>query len=301
MPGLALLFAAAYATIAIVGASVLVWQIVRPRRKTYAVAVAQGLPTDPSELGLSAEEATFNLPDRHITPGWVIAGEQPDGPAVLVLHGHRDSIYGALRFANELARYAAHVVVFDWPGHGGCSAKWMTCGKREPADAAAVLDGLPDAVRGRPVVLFGYSLGAQIAIKTAAEHPRFAGVIADGPYRLWDSPVRRKLKRHRVPAFPFVQLAGLAFHLAGVIKRFDRAEHAKRIAVPLLVLHGSDDRVCPIEEGRAIAEAAPRGTFVRVEGGHHNRLYEQDPGVYHDALTAFFESLPNTTDHHAPC
>lgn len=292
MIGLMLLFLTAFVLIALIGSASIIWFIVHPRRKTFAIALGQGLPTDPADLGLHAEQATFHLPDKHTTPGWIITGQATAGPTILILHGHRDCRYGALRFANELARYASQLVVFDWPGHGECSARWMTCGTREPADAIAVHDGLPDPLRNKPVVLFGYSLGAQIALKTAALYPdRFAGVIADGPYRRWDTPIRQRLSHHGVPALVFLPLVAGFFHLIGLLRHFDRAEYARQIHCPLLILHGSDDRVCPIHEGRELAEAALRSTFVTIEGGRHNRLFEHDPTAYHAALASFFQSI----------
>lgn len=292
MTGLILLFLTAYAVIALIGSAAMIFMIVRPRRKSYAYAVAHDLPIEPSEMGLTGEEATFNLPGGHTSPGWIIQGKQADGPTVLVLHGHRDFTYGAMRFVPMLAPFASSIVLFDWPGHGGCTAPWMTCGTREPDDAIAVLQGLPDDLRNKPVVLFGYSLGGQIAIKTAGLYPdRFAGVIVDGAYRLWDTPIRMKLKMYRVPAFPFIHLTGLVFYLLGLIRNFDRANYAKRIANPLLVLHGNDDRVCPIHEAKELADAAPNSTFVTIEGGRHNKLHEQEPEQYRAPLEQFFEEL----------
>jgi hypothetical protein len=292
MPGLLLLFLIAYALIALIGAAVIVLMIVRPSRKSYAFAIAHGLPTEPADLGLAGEEVTFNLTGGHTSPGWVIKGKKPEGPTVLVLHGHRDFTHGAMRFVQALAPFAGDIVLFDWPAHGGCTAPWMTCGKRETDDAIAVLEGLPDGLREKPVVLFGYSLGGQIAVKTAGLHPdRFAGLIIDGAYRRWDSPIRLKLKRYRVPSFPFIQLTWLVFWLGNLIRNFDRVEYAKRYPRPMLVMHGTDDRICPFEEGKELADAAPNSTFIAFEGGQHNRLHEQDPERYGNALENYFNLL----------
>ena len=171
----------------------------------------------------------------------------------------------------------------------------MTCGKREPGDVLAVLEGLPDELHGKPVVLFGYSLGGQITVKTAGLNPdRFAGVIIDGAYRHWDSPIRLKLKRYRVPSFPFIQIVGAFFWLTGLIHKFDRVQYAKQIPCPLLVLHGTDDRICPLQEGKDLADAAPLGTFVPFEDGRHNQLHEQEPEAYREALASFFDTLPHS-------
>lgn len=56
---------------------------------------------------------------------------------------------------------------------------------------------------------------------------------------------------------------------------FDRAEQAKGVTVPMLVLHGSGDLVCPLADGEAIAAACPNGRLVVIEGGGHVDLYTE--------------------------
>lgn len=296
MLGLAVLLLVAFGLIVLIGSIAILLGITRPRRKTFAVAVALGCPTEPADLGLEGEEALFSLPARgkahdHTSPGWIIKGERPNAPAALILHGHRDSRYGALYRAQTLAPFVSHCVVFDWPAHGDCTAQWMTFGRREADDVAAVADGLPPELTANGLVLFGYSLGGQIAIKAAAEHPRFAGVIADGPYRHWDSPIRARLGTFGVPAGLFVPVLGLAFRAMGWLPGFDRARYAGKLDIPLLVLHGTDDAVCPHHEGQALADAAPHGELVSFPGGGHLHLPTHDKGKYEAAVAAFFEKV----------
>ena len=47
------------------------------------------------------------------------------------------------------------------------------------------------------------------------------------------------------------------------------ANHAARVAVPLLVCHGTADPAVPDSEGRALAEAAPNARFVVFDGADH--------------------------------
>ncbi|MEM9415629.1 MAG: alpha/beta fold hydrolase [Planctomycetota bacterium] len=294
MPELLLLFAVAFALISLIGSAALLLFIHRPRRKTFAVALALGNPTDPADLELQGEPATFNLPgpgSGYTSPGWIIQGDRANGPAVLILHGHRDARYGALIHAKNLAPYASHLVVFDWPAHGECTAPWMQFGHREVDDVLAVLDGLPaELTRDKPV-LFGHSMGAQIGIKTAALHDRFAGLIADGPYRRWDSPIRTRMKRMRVPAWPFLYPVAAFYRLRGWLPGFDRLRFAEQLNCPLLVIHGTLDPICPHHEGEELAQGAPDGTFAPIEGGGHVHLAGHDPEAYHAALEAFFAKI----------
>ena len=43
---------------------------------------------------------------------------------------------------------------------------------------------------------------------------------------------------------------------------------ARRITCPVLVIHGDNDRVIPIPEGRALARTT-NGTFVSIPDGTH--------------------------------
>ena len=291
MTGLLILFGIAAGLIFVVGTTALLYGLTHPRRKTYAVALAAGHPTDPAELEMTAEEATFSLSDGAATSGWLIRGGREVGPTVVIVHGFGDSRYGAMACWTPLVLpFASSVVVYDQRGQGESQTKAGGLGVREVDDLLSVLDQLPS---DGPVVLFGYSLGAGVAIATAARAGgRVAGVIADGPYRQWDAPVRRMLRMRSYPTQPFLFLAGLILRLTvRGIGDYDRVAHARKLSCPLLVLHGTADELCDFAAGRAIAEAAPHGQLVAFEGGGHLNLFELDRPRYDDALRQFFSNL----------
>jgi pimeloyl-ACP methyl ester carboxylesterase len=274
-------------------------QMARPRRKTLGVSLGMGGVGDPAELDLSAEEVVFNLADGSVSPGWVVRGRRPDGPAAVVVHGHRDSRFGSLYRAQMLAPYVSHCAVFDLPGHGDAAATRCTMGVREPADVAAVLDGLPPEVTQMPdgspraAVVLGYSMGAVIAVRAAEQFSdRLAGVIACAPYRFWDEGLRGQLVRRRLPTVPLVFLVGAVLRMAGgrwgMPPGLDVAASAKGVPMPVLVLHGDADTICPLSAGRAVAEAAPRGELAVIAGGTHNQLLGADHDAVHRALARFF-------------
>lgn len=304
MLGLLTLFAIAYGLLISIGAVAIVWQMNRPRRKTLGVALAMGGAADPADLEMTGEEATFNLADGSASPGWIIQGQAADGPAAVVVHGHRDSRFGSLYRAQMLQRYCSTIAIFDLPGHGDAAAGRCLMGGREADDVRAVVEGLPDALRvGRPLVLLGYSMGATIVIKAAAKYPEMiegGGVIACAPYRWWDEGLRGQMKRRNLPAWPMVAVVGLILRVSSRLKcplgehpGFDRAADAGRLAAPLLVLHGDADTVCPLSAGKAIAQAAPHGELVVIADGTHNQLLGVDYETVHAALSGFFEKLGN--------
>lgn len=281
----------------LIGTAGVLWQMNRPRRKTLGVSLAKGGPGDPADLELEGEEVTFNLADGSTSPGWIIKGQLPGGPVAVIVHGHRDSRYGSLYRAQMLQRYVSASVVFDLPGHGDAAATSCKMGGREPADVIAALDGLPpELIGGKLLVLLGYSMGGVIAVQTAARHPeKFDGVIACAPYRLWDEGLRGQMRRRRLPQWPMVGLVGITLQLAGgkLGQRpgFDLAADAAKFDRPLLVLHGDADDTCPLDAGRRVAAAAPRGALAVISGGTHNQLLGADYDAVHTALADFFKSV----------
>ena len=107
--------------------------------------------------------------------------------------------------------------------------------------------------------MFGHSLGGAIAVHLASEVDDAAGLMVEGSFtRIAD--VFRSFKWGWLPVTPFIT------------QRFDAAERIGRARAPVLVVHGSEDRLIPPELGRALFEHAPEPKrFVLVEGGtHHN-------------------------------
>ena len=57
---------------------------------------------------------------------------------------------------------------------------------------------------------------------------------------------------------------------------YDRAELARELRVPALIVHGDEDETCPFEHGRQIAKASPDAEFVGIPGGRHTDLWTSD-------------------------
>ncbi len=262
----------------VVGVSLLtaytVWGLTRPPRRTYASALAKGRAGEPSEIpedwgGARAFEAwTFESRGLELV-AWDVVGERADGPVVILTHGWGDSRVGALSRVEGVVKEASRVILWDLAGHGE-SGGTSTLGVREVEDLLALIE----KVRGeKGVVLHGWSLGAGVSIAAAARSEHVRAVVAESAYRLAKTPARAVIQGWGLPwrINLAVALAWVGWR-AGVGVRwrgFDRAETARGVRVPMLVLHGEEDGVSPVEDGRAIAEAG-RGIFVALAGaGHH--------------------------------
>jgi len=300
--GILILLSAALATIFFVGAALIAHTLLHPPRKTFAVALARLLPTDPQALGLAFTERRFRLPDGLWSDGWVIQGANAAGPNVIFTHGWADSRFGALTWVPKIAPSAARIVVYDLRAHGDSPAATCQLGTAEAEDLLALIDQSDDPPgRGgdREVVLWGHSLGAATAITAAALDAkrgtrRVAAVVADGVCRTLTEPVAALLRSRRLPAFALVPLARLALaaRLGSGVLRDGLVTDAAALRCPLLLLHGGADPICPVTSARRIAVAAGNGHFEIFEGARHGDLADVDPQRYRDVIDRFYASLP---------
>lgn len=286
----------------LVGAVVLVVHaLTHPPRRTYGSAVGRGLACDPSELDPPRDFQAWSFSSHGLDmPVWDVAGDEPDGPVVVMVHGWGDSRIGGLVRLGAVAPVASRVILWDLPGHGEAPGS-CALGTREVEDLAALVEVLGCET---PIVLFGWSMGAGIAIACAADTTNpdrapisrgIAGVIAEAPYRLAQTPAHRvmHLRRlpHRLNLPPALWLIGAWVGVGPAWRGFDRAAHAKHLRCPLLIIHGSHDEVCPIDDARAIAAAADPGLVqlhITAGAGHNDLWTEPNCALEHTKAVRWF-------------
>ncbi|MFI8460156.1 alpha/beta hydrolase family protein [Kitasatospora sp. NPDC085464] len=199
--------------------------------------------------------------------GWLRrpAAGGPPVPVVVVVPGMDSGKEEFHAVAEALLARGVAVLAVDGPGQGVLAARSAP----EPEyhqvvgralDTLARRDGLDPA---RTAVI-GLSLGGYYVAEAAAHEPRLcAAAVVSGPYRLdWDGLV------------PFVT-ATLAQRCGGYeaarafAGRIDLTALAPRIAVPLLVVEGGEDRIPGVTDATALAEHAPDAELLLVPHGNH--------------------------------
>jgi pimeloyl-ACP methyl ester carboxylesterase len=89
-----------------------------------------------------------------------------------------------------------------------------------------------------------------------------------GPgYTMPDEELRERLQRSLARNY---SPAGTARQLLAIVASGDRSALLRSIAVPTLVLHGSDDPLLPIAHGRDCARKIPGARFEAIEGMGHD-------------------------------
>ena len=208
---------------------------------------------------------------------WLPHADRPDAPLLLYLHGARWDVRGSAGRLRRMHALGFAVLGIDYRGFGR-STDTLPSETLAAEDARAAWEWLGRQHPGRTRYIFGHSLGGAIAVDLAAKvGAEAAGLIVEGTFTSIRD-VFGAMKWGWLPVGPFIT------------QRFDAAERIAKVAVPLLVVHGSDDRVVPQALGRALYEraATPRKRFVLVDGGSHHNTNALAQDAYREALTSLF-------------
>lgn len=255
-------------------------RLTQPRRRTYASQVRMNLPGDPSELDTPRAFEELTIPTSlGSLSAWRIEGDSAkndDAPDVVFLHGWASSKHAVLHRLGAYAPNARRVVAIDLPGHGESEGRCHLA-VREPGAVIEAIEYLDLPVD--KVVIAGSSMGAATAIGVAA-CARVRALVAEAPYREVVTPVRNTIRRHGKPWYVTGQLAlalsGIRSGGGPTLAGFDRAGHMERVLCPALIVHGTNDETCPIQDGRDIAGASEHTTFVEIEGAGHSDLHLEE-------------------------
>jgi pimeloyl-ACP methyl ester carboxylesterase len=191
---------------------------------------------------------------------------------VVYLHGSADNRASGVWIAEQLVKRGFDVLAYDGRAHGASGGDACTYGFFERRDLRRALDVLGI----HRAILVGVSLGGAVALQAAPEDPRIVGVVAAATFSDLEAIARDRA--------PFVASAGQireAFALAEREAHFRVADvspvkAAGRIHVPVLLVHGADDRETrPVHSERVFAALAGPRQLVLVKGASHDDALER--------------------------
>jgi pimeloyl-ACP methyl ester carboxylesterase len=136
---------------------------------------------DPQRLGFQYEEVEFTSRDGLVLSGWFIPPE--NGAIIVLCHGFGGNRLTVSPVARMLQGHGFGVLMFEFRAHGRSAGDLSTWGWLETNDLLGALDYLqrrPDVDITR-IGVMGYSLGGQVALRTAAVSPLIRAIAAEGP------------------------------------------------------------------------------------------------------------------------
>ena len=240
---------------------------------------------------------------------WLSDGEPR---AVIVLAHGASEHSGRYAWTGEQLNARGYAVyAIDHRGHGQSAGSRAVIDRMHNAveDLHTLVERAQGAHPGRPLVLLGHSMGGCVALAYTIEHEdALDALMLSGPLAVLEaaSPVQRVAGRVLSAVAPSLGVVGidstavsrdpqvvadydsdpLNYHgklpartvaeLSSAIEDFPAA--VTRFRLPLLVMHGTADRLVPIAGGEMVAERAGSEdkTFKRYDGLFHEILNEPE-------------------------
>lgn len=205
------------------------------------------------------------LPDATLR-GWEYPSSNPNAPVILFFNGNGMTVDRSDPFYRQLAQTGAELCVFDYRGIGFSAGSPDVMTFRQ--DALRVYDTLAASSQGRPVIVYGFSLGTAMATYVASQR-KVSGLILAGAIASAAEELPVYSHAQGVP----VESAAALIPAPDSIEAFNEVGNISRSSAPLLMLHGEADTLVPISQGREVfaASSSSQKRFVSLPGVAHNQ------------------------------
>lgn len=176
-----------------------------------------------------------------------------NAPVQIMFHGYRShplkDFSGGLKLAVDMGY---NVLLVDQRAHGESQGRCLSFGILERYDCLAwsryVVERCGENTK---IVLSGVSMGAACVLMASELElpPNVKGIIADCGYNSPSEIIHKVMRDLKYPEFPMYQFIKLGARLFGKfdLESASAREALKKSKIPVLFIHGDDDRFVPYE------------------------------------------------------
>lgn len=217
-----------------------------------------------------------------------------NGPVEIMCHGYKGNAIrdfcGNYKIAKEAGR---NVLLIDERCHRKSEGRTITFGINERRDVVCWVKYVSERFDNSPVILTGVSMGAATVLMTSGMElsENVKAVIADCPY---DAPsnIIKKVGATDMGlpvklVYPLIKMGGMLYGRFN-LEADSPVEAVKKSRVPILLIHGDDDRFVPYQMSVNIYAAAPdKIKFHTIHGAGHAINYVTAPEEYTRVVNEF--------------
>ncbi|MCK4995128.1 MAG: alpha/beta hydrolase [Candidatus Omnitrophica bacterium] len=212
----------------------------------------------PIDAGLKYEDVFFNTDDGLKLNGWFIPAEDPRG-TLLFCHGNAGNISHRIEIIKVFNKLNLNVFIFDYRGYGRSQGSPAEEGLYRDAQAAYKYVVSRKNINKGAIVIYGKSIGANVAIDLASNVTVAALISESGFSSSYD------MGRELFPYLPVKWIISI---------KYDALTKIKNITIPKLIIHSQDDEIVPFKLGKKLFEAAPQPKeFYQMQGGHNDAFF----------------------------
>ncbi|HWP40283.1 MAG TPA: alpha/beta hydrolase [Tepidisphaeraceae bacterium] len=212
--------------------------------------------------------------------GLSIRPDAASRPTLIFFYGNAMCLADAIGITRDWRKLGANVLEVEYPGYG------MSGGKPGEQSFYAAADAAYDYLLTRgdidrtKIVPVGLSLGSGPAVELATRRP-VAGLVLLAAYTSLDDMAAR--------AIPFLPTTRLLKH------HFRNEDKIRTLSIPILIIHGIDDRIVPHDMSERLAKAAVNATVTKIDlPTDHNDLFELAGDDVNEAIARMINSIQNT-------
>ncbi len=212
----------------------------------------------PADIGIKYEDVFFRTDDNLMLNGWFIPAGNARG-TLLFCHGNAGNISHRVEIAEIFNKLNLNVFIFDYRGYGRSQGTPSEKGLYQDAQAAYQYLLSRRDINKQTIVVYGKSIGANVAIDLASK-VKVAALISDGGFTS-SYDMGKKL-------FPYLPIQWI------ITTKFDALAKIKDITIPKLIIHSKDDEIIPFRMGKKLFEsAASPKEFYQMRGTHNEAIF----------------------------
>jgi fermentation-respiration switch protein FrsA (DUF1100 family) len=255
------------------------------KRRRWALAIAAAVVLALAVAGGATQTAMiFPAPEQGREPAYPDNLVRTPGATFLYFegkkvvayfHGNGEDLADSIPMISLLRSLGMGVLAVEYPGYGVAGGRPSELGAYAAAESALSWLRTDREIGPERVVLLGQSLGSGVACEMA-KRGLGARMVLISPFTSIAAMARR--------VFPLLPFPGVF-----VRHRFDTESKAAGIALPVLIIHGTEDDVVPFSMGERLARVFPQAQFVAVSGGQHNDLLSMHAIPMRQALLPFLK------------
>ena len=221
-----------------------------------------------------------------------------NAPVEIMMHGYKGTAQrdmgGGIKRCIEAER---NVLIVDQRAHGASEGRTITFGIKERYDCLAWTNYVISRFgKDTKILLTGISMGAStVLMATGLDLPKnVVGVLSDCGYSSPKEIIKKVVAERGYPVklvYPFIKLGARIFGGFN-LEQTDVINELKKCKVPVLFIHGEDDRFVPCQMTVENYNACPsKKMLFTVPGAGHGLCFLADNEGYINTLNAFTKEI----------
>jgi len=224
------------------------------------------IPDSPTATGIQIHH--FESKDGTILQGWFCPSRKVASEGLVVYcHGADTNIGEYFEAVEFLPRDGFDLFLFDYRGYGASEGKPTRDGTLEDTRAAIDYAKTLPSVSKPTVALFGFSLGAGIAVVIASERNDVIGVLAQSGFDEYRG-IGKKVAGDSWKTWALKFLAPVL-----ISRGWDPIDYVDKLSPrPYFILHGREDRLVPYAMAEHLYARAkePKKLWIMRDAGHYS-------------------------------